>query len=75
MLFTCEGNGLGKSFTFNMEAETTLVDLYLVHQWAFNNTSLSVKDIIGKLGIFNEGVPMNKEASEWSVPDQFLISS
>jgi hypothetical protein len=38
MLFTCEGGGLRISFPSNMEAKDTIVDQYLVHQWAFDNT-------------------------------------
>jgi hypothetical protein len=46
MLFTCEGDGLRIPFPSNVEAEDTVVDLYLVNQWAFDNALLSVKDII-----------------------------
>jgi hypothetical protein len=72
MLFTCEGDGLRISFPSNMESNDTVVDLYLVHQWAFDNTLMLVKDIIGKLGISDKGVLTNREASEWSVPKLWI---
>jgi hypothetical protein len=56
-----------------MEAEDTLVSLYLVYQWAFNNTLLLVKDMIGKLGISDKGISTNKVANEWSVPDALMF--
>ncbi len=74
MLFTCKGDGLRISFPSNMEAEDTIVDLYLVHQWAFDNTLLMVKDMrIGTLGLSDKGVPTNREASEWSVPNTLMF--
>jgi hypothetical protein len=74
MLFTCEGDGLGISFPSNMEAEDTVVDLYLVNQWAFDNTLLSVKDIIVTLGLSDKGVPISREAREWSAPDALMFA-
>jgi hypothetical protein len=47
-----------------MDAEDTVVDKYLVHQWAFYNNLLSVKDMILTLGLSNKGVPTSREASE-----------
>ncbi len=73
MLFTCEGDRLRVSFPSNAAAEDTLVELYLVQQWAFDNTLLSVEDIIGKLGISDKGVPTNKEASDWLVPSALMF--
>jgi hypothetical protein len=57
-----------------MEAEDTVVDQYLVHQWAFDNTLLSVKDMILTLGLSDKGVPTSREASEWSVPDALMFA-
>jgi hypothetical protein len=58
-----------------MEAEDMVVDHYLVHQWAFDNTLLSVKDIIVTLGLSDKGVPTSREASEWwSVPDALMFA-
>jgi hypothetical protein len=74
MLFTCEGDGLRISFPSNMEAEDTVVNLYLVNQWAFDNTLLSVTDIIVTLGLSDKGVPTSREAREWSVPDALMFA-
>jgi hypothetical protein len=57
-----------------MEAEDTVVDLYLINQWAFDNTLLSVKDIIVTLGLSDKGVPTSGEAREWSVPDALMFA-
>jgi hypothetical protein len=57
-----------------MEAEDTVVDLYLINQWAFDNTLLSVKDIIVTLGLSDKGVPTSQEAREWSVPDALMFA-
>jgi hypothetical protein len=57
-----------------MEAEDTVVDQYLVHQWAFDNTLLSVKDVILSLGLSDKGVPTSREASEWYVPDALIFA-
>jgi hypothetical protein len=73
MLFTCEGNGLRISFPSNMEAEDIFVNLYLVKKWAFQNTLLSVDDIVAKLGISDKGVPSANEASAWSVPEAIMF--
>jgi hypothetical protein len=73
MLFTSEGDGLRVSFPSNSESEDTLVETYLVQRWAFDNTLLSVEEIIGKLGMSDKGVPSNKEASDWSVPDALML--
>jgi hypothetical protein len=73
ILFTCEGDGLRVLFPLNLEAEDTLVELYLVQEWAFDNTLLSVEEIIGKVGISDKGVPTNKEASNWLVPGALMF--
>jgi hypothetical protein len=57
-----------------MEAEDTVVDLCLVNQWAFDNTLLSVKDIIVILGLSDKGDPTSREAREWSVPDALIFA-
>jgi hypothetical protein len=44
-----------------------------VKKWAFGNTLLLVKDVIGKLGMSNKGVPTAKEAGSWSVPDALMF--
>ncbi len=50
------------------------MELYLVQQWAFDNTLLPVDEIIGKLGISEKGVPTNKEANNWSVPHALMFA-
>ena len=65
MLFTSEGDRLRVSFPSNDAAEDSLVELYLVQQWAFDNMLLPVDEIIGKLGISEKGVPTKKEANDW----------
>jgi hypothetical protein len=57
-----------------VEAEDTVVDQYLVHQWAFDNTLLSVKDMILTLRLSDKGVPTSREASEWSIPDALMFA-
>jgi hypothetical protein len=74
MLFTCKGDGLRISFPSIMEAEDTVVDQYLVHQWAFDNTLLSVKDVILTLGLSDKGVPTSREAREWFIPDALMFA-
>ncbi len=61
------------SFPSNEAAEDSLVGLYLVGRWAFDNSLLTVDEIIGKLGISDKGVPTNKEANDWSVPDSLMF--
>jgi hypothetical protein len=73
MLFTSKGDELRISFRFNTEAEDTLVEDCLIQKWAFDNTLLSVEDMIGKLGMSDNGVPIAKEASDWSVPDALMF--
>jgi hypothetical protein len=73
MLFTCEGDRLRVSFPSNNAAEDSLVELYLVQQWAFDNTLLPVDEIIGKLGISDKGVPTSKESANWSVPNALMF--
>jgi hypothetical protein len=50
------------------------VDDYLVRRWAYENTLLSVDEMIGKLGMSDKGVPSSKEASDWSVPDALMFA-
>jgi hypothetical protein len=73
MLFTCEGNMLRVSFPSNEAAKDSLVELYLVQRWAFDDSMLTVDEIIGKLGISDRGVPTRKEANDWSVPDSLMF--
>lgn len=42
-------------------------------KWAFDKSMLLVKDMIGKLGISDKGVPTSREAGEWSVPDILMF--
>jgi hypothetical protein len=48
------------------------VDNYLITQWSFKNTLLSVKELNGKLGMSDKGVPTTKESLNWSVPCSVL---
>jgi hypothetical protein len=72
MLFTDEGDGLRVSLLSNDEFEETLVDNFLITEWAFGNTRLSVEDINGRLGMSDKGVPLPKEECHWSVPDELM---
>jgi hypothetical protein len=50
-----------------------LVEDYLIQKDAFDNPLLSVKDMIGKLGMSDNEVPTAKKASDWSVPDALMF--
>jgi hypothetical protein len=69
MLFTCKGNGLRICFPSNTENDNIFVDLYLLKKWAFQNTLLSVEDVVTKVSKSDKGVPTANEASAWSVPE------
>jgi hypothetical protein len=73
MLFECEGDALRISYLSGSEFHSTLVDDFLVSKWSFQNTLLTVEDILGRLGMSDKGVPTSKEASNWSVPDSLMF--
>jgi hypothetical protein len=73
MLFTCEGGGLRIMFPEDSILEDTFVDQYLIAKWPFDNSLLSVEDLIGKLGMSDKGVPTAKEAENWSVPESLMF--
>lgn len=71
-IYSCDGDGLRVSIPNESEQEDTFIEDYLVTKWAFANTSITVEEMNGKLGMSDKGVPTPKEAENWSVPDDLM---
>jgi hypothetical protein len=73
MLFACEGDGLLLTFLVGTEYQHTVVEDFLVKKWSFGNNLLTVEEVVGKLGMSNQGVPTPQESSSWSVPESLMF--
>jgi hypothetical protein len=73
MLFACKGDGLLLTFLVGTKYQHTGVEDFFVKQWSFRNNLLTVEDVVGKLGMSDQGVPTPQVASSWPVPESLMF--